>query len=186
MPLALKKNSRYTYTDYLSWPDEERWEIIDGQAYNMSPAPKPRHQRVVWNISGVLDRNKDKLKGCFPFFSPTDIVFDKHNVLQPDVFVVCDKGKIAENNIEGAPDLIFEVISPSTELKDKKEKKALYERFGVKEYLLVHPEAEYVEKYILENGKYGLPELLNWNETLKLHTFEIEINLSDIFEKTRE
>ncbi len=184
MPLALKNYSRYTYNDYLSWADEERWEIIDGKAYNMSPAPKPKHQNVAGNFHIAL---KPALKGqCYTGIAPTDIVFDEHNVVQPDVFVVCDKSKITENNIQGAPDLIVEVISPSTELKDKKEKKALYERFGVKEYLLVHPEAEYVEKYILENGKYGIPELLNWDEPLRLYTFGIEINLSEIFEKNEQ
>lgn len=185
MPFAFKKATCYTYTDYLSWPDEEKWEIIDGQAYNMSPAPKPRHQRIIWNLSSAIDKNKDKLKGCTPFFSPTDVVFDEYNVVQPDVFVICDKSKIAENNIQGVPDLIIEVLSPATELKDKKEKKAVYERFGVKEYVLVHPEAEYVERYIFEDGKYGLSELLNWDETLKLYTFDIEISLYEIFEKTK-
>jgi Uma2 family endonuclease len=185
MPLAFKKDTRYTYADYLLWPAEDRWEIIDGQAYNMSPAPKPRHQRIIWNLSIAIDKNKDKLKGCTPFFSPTDVVFDEYNVVQPDVFIICDKSKITENNIQGVPDIIFEVLSPATELKDKKEKKALYERFGVKEYVLVHPEAEYVERYILEDGKYGLSELLNWDETLKLHTFDIKISLYDIFEKAK-
>lgn len=184
MPLALKKDTRYTYKEYLSWLAEEKWEIIDGQAYNMSLAPKPRHQRIIWNLSAAIEKTKDKLKGCTPFFSPADVVLDEYNVVQPDVFIICDKSKITEYNIQGAPDLIIEVLSPATELKDKKEKKAAYERFGVKEYLLVHPEAEYIERYILENDKYGMSELLNWDEALKLHTFDIEINLREIFEKT--
>ncbi|MDO8445324.1 MAG: Uma2 family endonuclease [Deltaproteobacteria bacterium] len=182
---ALKKDKRYTYQDYVSWDDGERWEIIDGEVYCMTPAPKIRHQNIVLQLAGKLgDRVKEK--GCRFFIAPTDVVFDEYNVVQPDVFVVCDKNKITEDNIKGAPDLIVEVISASTELKDKREKKNLYERFGVKEYLIVYPEREYLERYSLENNRYGAPELFNWDEVLKVRSFEIEINLWEIFEKERQ
>ncbi len=184
MGIAIKKEKRYTYKDYLTWPEDERWEIIDGVAYNMSPAPKVKHQRIVGNLFNSLKHSVDKQ--CPVFSAPTDVVFDEFNVVQPDVFVVCDRGKITEDNIQGAPDLIIEVVSPATEVKDRREKKDLYERFGVKEYIIVFPDREYVERYCLRENKYGVSEIFNWDEVLSLCSFEIEINLREIFEKEKE
>lgn len=185
MRRAVSKEKKCTYRDYLSWPEAERWEIIDGVAYNMTPAPKVKHQRVV----GLLDRKlADTIeeKGCSLFIAPTDVVLDEYNVVQPDVFVVSDKKKITEDNIRGAPDLIIEVSSPATELRDRREKKNTYEKFGVKEYVIVFPEREYVERYCLRDDRYGAPEIFNWDEVLRLCFFEIEINLREIFEKEKE
>ena len=112
------------------------------------------------------------------------MVLDDFNVVQPDILVVCDQSKITEANIQGPPDLVIEVISPSTTLKDRREKKALYERFGVLEYILVYPEDGIIERYYLEDRKFSGPDLLNWDETLNLHIFpELDISLMEIFEK---
>ena len=183
MSLVRKTNKRYTYQDYLEWPDDERWEIIDGEPYDMSPAPQIRHQRISRRISEILYENRRQLSACEYFSAPTDIVFDEYNVVQPDIFIVCDKKKITEDNIQGAPDLIMEITSPSTELRDRRAKLKLYERFGVKEYIIVFPDREYVERYVLENDRYGAPEIFNWDERLKLMTFDMELNLREIFEK---
>lgn len=183
MGFAIKKERRYTYKDYLTWPENERWEIIDGVVYNMTPAPKVRHQRIVSRIDYEFTI---KLKECLHFVAPTDVVFDEQNVVQPDLFVICDKSKVTEDNIQGTPDLIIEVVSPGTEVKDRREKKDIYERFGVKEYIIVFPEREYVERYCLKENKYGSSEIFNWDEVLNLSTFEIEINLCEIFEKEKE
>ncbi len=180
MPVALKKQRRFTYQDYLEWPDDERWELIDGEAYCMSPAPKIIHQRILNNLAYEFTR---QLKRCQHFIAPTDVVLDDFNVVQPDLFVVCSKKKITEDNIQGAPDLVVEITSPATELKDRREKKALYERFGVKEYIIVFPDRRYLERYVLKNKKYGPPEIFNWDETLKLRTFRIELKLHEVFEK---
>ena len=180
---AQKGKAKFTYADYKTWPDDERWEVIDGEAYAMTPAPTTRHQDVSGNIFSIF---KDFFRGksCKPFYAPTDVVFDEENVVQPDLLVVCDKSKITGANIQGAPDLVVEVLSPSTSLKDKREKKALYERFGVREYLLVYPEDAHVERYSLAEGKYAVSDLLNWDERLRLTAFpELEINLWEIFEK---
>ena len=183
MSLVRKTNKRYTYQDYLEWPDGKSWEIIDGEAYDMSPAPKTRHQNISWNLIRTINFQELKLKNCVPFSAPTDIVFDEYNVVQPDIFIVCDKKKITEDNIQGAPDLIMEITSPSTELRDRRAKLKLYERFGVKEYIIVFPDREYVERYVLENDRYGAPEIFNWDERLKLMTFDMELNLREVFKK---
>jgi Uma2 family endonuclease len=180
---AQKRHAKLTYADYKTWPDNERWEIINGEAYAMTPAPSLNHQKILGNlhlkVAGFFLG-----KACSAFIAPTDVVLDETNVVQPDLLVVCDKNKMTGANIQGAPDLVVEVLSPSTSLKDKREKKALYERFGVREYLLVSPEDALVERYSLVDGKYTISDILNWDEKLRLSAFpELEINLWEIFDK---
>lgn len=178
-----KTKQKFTYAEYRTWPDDERWEIIDGDAYAMTPAPNLRHQTVVMNLMGHFF-NFFKNRQCKPFVAPTDVVLDDLNIVQPDLLVVCDRNKMTDANIQGAPDLVVEVLSPSTSLKDKREKKALYERFGVREYLLVYPDDSLVERYSLTEGKYAAPDILNWDEQLRSTAFpDLEINLWEIFEK---
>ena len=178
---AAEKITGYTYSDYLQWHDKERWEIIDSEAYAMSPAPLIKHQNIASNFHIKLKTHRKN--PCYTGIAPTDVVFDEENVVQPDVFVVCDRSKITHQNIQGAPDLIIEVISSSTELRDRREKKNLYERFGVREYIIVFPDREYIERYVLRNKKYRISEIFNWDETIRLATLKIDISLKEIFEK---
>ena len=184
MAQAIKKAQHYSVEDYQEWPDDERWELIDGVAYDMSPAPRIKHQNIVGNF--FLNFKRHSENPCYTGIAPTDVVLDDDSVVQPDVFLVCDEGKITEKNIQGAPDLIVEVASPGTEVKDRREKKRLYERSGVKEYLIVFPERAYVERYVLEEGRYGTPEIFNWDEPLNLSILPIEVKLHEIFEKEIE
>ena len=185
MPLAEKIEKKYTYKDYLTWNDDERWEIINGKVYSMTPAPKIKHKIISRNFVWKFGEQKNKLKNCQLFEAPTDVVFDDENVVQPDILIVCDKNKITENCIKGAPDLIIEIVSENTELKDKREKFLLYEKFGVKEYIIVFPDREYLERYVLENKKYSAPEIFNWDEEFSFKIFNIKINLWEIFEKEK-
>ncbi len=182
MSLAKKIEKRYTYSDYLTWADEERWEIIDGVAYNMSPAPGVKHQNVVGTFFTHL---KQKLAGkpFRPFIAPTDVVLSEIDVVQPDIFVVCDEKKITEANIQGAPDLVVEVLSPATALKDKREKKVLYERSGVREYIIVNPLELYAERFLLKKGHYEGSEVFGPKEVLSLQSLDaVEVPLWEIFE----
>lgn len=185
MPLLKKKTSKYTYQDYLNWDDGERWEIIEGEAYNMSPAPTSIHQR----IAGICYRQLDvQLAGrkCIPFIAPTDVVLSEDNVVQPDIFVVCQKKKITSTHIEGAPDLVIEILSPSTALKDRREKKQVYERYHVQEYILIHPDESYAERYLLKNNFYQSAEIFGEQETIKLKSLKgIKLNLKEIFESKK-
>lgn len=136
MPLALETHRKFTYRDYLTRPDEERWELIDGKPYDMTPALTTTHQIPVGNVFRILSvETRDR--SCRCSVAPTDVVLSETDVVQPDVFVVCDPRKITEAHVYGAPDLVTEVVSPSTGLKDRREKKDLYEKYGVREYLLV-------------------------------------------------
>ncbi|SHG01841.1 Endonuclease, Uma2 family (restriction endonuclease fold) [Desulfacinum infernum DSM 9756] len=184
MPVGTPERTKVTYQDYLSWPDDERWEILDGVPFAMTPSPSPHHQRICRNVAGELYLQREGLGECEIFLAPTDVVLDPHNVVQPDILVLCGRDQITAKNIQGVPDLVVEVVSPSTEIKDRREKKRLYERHGVKEYIIVFPEREYVERYHLSQGSYGGPDLFNWNESLDLLTFPIRLDLWKIFEKT--
>jgi Uma2 family endonuclease len=182
-PIAEKMGNGFTYSDYVRWPDDERWEIISGEAYSMTPAPSIRHQEISLFLSAQF-ANFFKGRDCKPFHAPTDVVFDEQNIVQPDLLVVCGKNKITEKNIQGAPDLVVEIISPSTGLKDKREKKALYERFGVREYLIVYPAEEFAERFVLGDGRYDTGEVFGWDEVLPLAIFpELRLNLWEVFDK---
>ena len=108
-PSVLPQDHRHTWTEYRTWPDDERWEIIDGVAYNMSPAPSTRHQAIVGNLFAYLHRHLAG-KGCRPLMAPTDVRLSETNVVQPDILVVCDPAPIMASHIEGAPDLVCEGI----------------------------------------------------------------------------
>lgn len=178
-----KTPHRFSWLEYKDWPEDERWQIIDGQAYGMTAAPNIRHQKVTGNFYRII-ANKLAGKPCTPFIAPTDVVFDDYNIVQPDLLVVCDPSKITEANIQGVPDLVIEVLSPSNSFMDKKLKLELYERFGVPEYLLVDPAGDLVERYCLMEGKYGRAEIFPWYGELSLVSLPgIGVNLWEVFER---
>jgi Uma2 family endonuclease len=143
---AVDRDVHYTYRHYRTWPDEERWELIDGRAWAMSPAPLSNHQRIVRHFYfEVLIAIKDK--GYEAFDAPFDVIIPKSGesddeadtVVQPDLCVYRDRSRITKRGARGAPDLVVEVLSPSTSKKDQREKFDLYERSGVQEYWIVDP-----------------------------------------------
>ena len=164
MGLPQANPPHHRYADYLGWPDGVRYELIDGEAYLMAPAPGVRHQ----TLAGELYRQlANALAGspCKPFAAPLDVRLphadeadDKiDSVVQPDVLVVCDPAKLDERGVRGAPDFIVEVLSPATAAHDQIRKLALYERAGVREYWLVHPVDRVLAAYRLTDGVYPRP-----------------------------
>ena len=165
----LRKTDRmYTYSDYRSWPEDERWELIDGVAWDMSPAPARQHQGIVAAIaSAFYSALRDHLCRVYP--APFDVLLpggeeteddDVTTVVQPDVSVFCDESRLTRAGARGAPTLAVEILSPSTASKDMRIKRDLYERHGVLEYWIVDPGNKYVAVYLLdEDGKYGEPKL---------------------------
>ena len=167
MQPALDTRHHYTYGDYLTWPDDVRYELIDGVAYLMAPAPTLEHQDIAGEIYYQL-RQQLEGKPCRPYIAPVDVRLPKRNeadeaidtVVQPDVIVVCDQGKLDRRGVRGAPDFVVEVLSPSTAFHDHKRKREVYERAGVKEYWLVDPVERTIHIYRLdENGRYGKPDV---------------------------
>ena len=175
--------SKFTYQDYLRWNDGERWELIDGEAWDMTPAPSFKHQRLVGAFYRII-ANALVGKKCLAGIAPTDIVLSDQDVVQPDVFVVCDQQKISDQNIKGAPEIIIEVLSPSTSLKDRREKKHLYEKFKVQEYILVDPIGQVVERFLLQgDGYWDKGEIFGPNQTITFNILpDLSVNLAEVFE----
>ena len=166
MGVALRKEKHYTYADYLTWPDDARYELIDGEAFLMSPAPLVEHQEVAGELFRQLANQLDG-QPCRPYIAPVDVRLPRTDeadaaidtVVQPDVLVVCDPSKIDRRGVRGAPDWLLEVLSPSTAAHDQIAKRRTYERAGVREYWLVHPSDRTLTVYVLDNGQYGRPEI---------------------------
>ena len=166
MGLALRTEKHDTYADYLQWPDDARYELIDGEAFLMSPAPLVEHQEVAGELFRQLANQLDG-QPCRPYIAPVDVRLPRKDeadaaidtVVQPDVLVVCDPHKIDRRGVRGAPDWVLEVLSPSTAAHDQIAKRRTYERAGVREYWLVHPGDRTLTVYLLDNGQYGRPEI---------------------------
>ncbi|MBK7765418.1 MAG: Uma2 family endonuclease [Sulfuritalea sp.] len=166
MALAQRDLDYHTYADYCSWPDEVRYELIDGVAYAMGPAPVRRHQGILGEIfrqvANILEGSP-----CRPYIAPFDVRLPKKDeidddvdtVVQPDLVVICDRAKLDEKGCRGAPDWVVEVLSPSTAGHDQILKRALYQRVGVREYWLVHPVDRIVIIYAFVGGSYGVPDV---------------------------
>lgn len=165
MSVPVRKTDRhYTYADYLKFPADQRWELIDGVAYSMAPAPGESHQDLVGElfaqVKALLRENP-----CRVYMAPFDVRFENtertDKVVQPDLLVVCDRGKITPRGLVGAPDWVVEILSPSTASKDYILKRALYEQQGVREFWLVHPVDRLLTIYRLgASGAYGASEIL--------------------------
>jgi len=191
MGLAAKLDiERYTYGDYLKWPDNERWEIIAGVAYDMSPAPSPKHQEILGELHRQLS-NYLFDKNCSVYVAPFDVRFpgadekeeEIETVVQPDISVICDPGQIDKKGCLGSPDLIIEIVSPSTAQKDMREKFYTYEKFGVKEYWILHPDEQILMVFkLLANKMYGRPDIYSPRDEVKVGILpDLTIELSLVF-----
>jgi Uma2 family endonuclease len=160
----------FCYADYCDWPEDERWELIDGVAYDMCAAPSRRHQDFSAYLYLVFG-NYLKGKTCRYYPAPFDVILteegmssidEARTVVQPDLSVICDPDKLIDQGCHGAPDLIVEILSPSTSKKDMDEKFHLYERFGVREYWIIDPAAEYIRQFTLQkDGRYDKGVLIH-------------------------
>lgn len=166
MSLAVRDNLLHTYAGYRSWPEDVRYELIDGVAYRRLPAPDLGHQDIVGEIYCQLSNSLES-KPCRAYVAPVDVRLPKtretddaiDTVVQPDVLVVCDPAKLDRRGVRGAPDLVVEVLSPATASHDHVRKRRIYERAGVPEYWLVHPTDRVLTIYRLRGGEYGKPDV---------------------------
>jgi Uma2 family endonuclease len=166
MSLPKRDTQRHTYSEYRRWPEDVRYELVDGVAYAMAPAPSRQHQEVL----GELFRQvANALEGhsCRAFIAPFDVRLPRgaeaddevETVVQPDLSVVRDPARLDDRGCRGAPDWVVEVLSPATAGHDHILKRTVYERAGVREYWLVHPVDRIVTVYRLEGARYGVPEV---------------------------
>ena len=182
MPEGAKKTTgRYTYDDYLTWPDEPRQEIINGALFAMS-SPTVRHQELSMRLSMAMGPFF-KGRPCRLFAAPLDVVLSEDTVVQPDLLVVCDPKKITGACIRGAPDLVIEILSPSSASYDRLLKFKRYADAGVKEYWIVSPDLATVEIFTLDGGSFRLYDGFMQQERLRSELFpELTFNMADAFE----
>ena len=184
---AALKDARYTYADYCAWDDGERWELIGGKAYSMAPAPTTGHQGVQAELLSQL-RVFLRGKKCRAFGAPVDVRLNAEGgddtVVQPDILVVCDPSKLEDKkSVIGAPDLIIEILSPSTERHDRGVKFELYQKSGVHEYWIVDPRSKMVFVHLLHEGKYITQPYYD-NGNVPVETLEgCMIDLAYVFEE---
>ena len=187
--LALKIDERYTYKDYMTWNDNKFWELIDGVAYQMAP-PVRKHQRILTELvrqfsNYLLDKACEVFPAPFGVRLPLENEEDEYikNAILPDIVVVCDEKKLDDAGCRGAPDLIIEILSPSTSKRDLEDKFNLYEKAGVKEYWIADPYNDYLRVYILDkDGKYTESQIYFKDGKVKASIFpELEIDLGLVF-----
>ncbi|MFA7466689.1 MAG: Uma2 family endonuclease [Desulfotomaculaceae bacterium] len=194
MSQAVKNvKQQFSYQNYLNFSDDQKYEIIEGSLFAMTPAPSIQHQRVLRRIFLSL-ANYLEGEECEVFTSPVDVLLqngeglieDVNNIVQPDIFVVCEQSKLKEKHCLGAPDFIVEIASPANASLDYVKKLNLYEKYKVREYWIVN----YVKKNVLvyrlrENGEYDTPETYDDIEKDRINVgiFKgLTVNLRDFFQ----
>jgi Uma2 family endonuclease len=181
---------RFTYGNYVTWSEGERWELLEGQPRAMGPAPGRIHQGVLLSLGSQFRVYlTDKICRAYPV--PFDVRLprgeeadnDVDTVVQPDLSVVCDAKKLDDRGCRGAPDLVVEVTSPSTASYDQIAKKALYERHGVREYWIVHPVDHIVWVYRrTDAGTFGPPSVFGPEDRVPVGIFEdLTVDLKEVF-----
>ena len=172
---------RFTWTDYRSWPDDERWEIIDGRPYAMAAAPSVDHQRTVIELGGEL-RAFLADRSCNVLPSPIDLKLSGEDVVQPDLLVYCDPSQNKGTHIDGPPAIVVEVLSPRSQQHDRMRKLHLYARAGVVEYWIVSPPDQILEVLRLHDGVYSIARVFGPRDDLTSPTFpDMRIPLKKVF-----
>jgi Uma2 family endonuclease len=186
MAPAIKLEERYSYKDYLTWSDGERWEIINGIPYNMSPAPTRWHQKMSGELFSAI-YSILKNSNCEVFAAPFDVVLmdqsEEHDtVVQPDIVVVCDESKLNDRGCNGAPDFIIEILSESTASRDLHEKLMIYEHFGVKEYWIVDLWSRTIRVHLNKNRESLTVKLFTEKDSLPATVLQgLNIDLKELF-----
>lgn len=185
---ASKTTEKYCYQVYLQLPNDYSYEILEGNVYAMTPAPAVRHQLVLRNILVMLV-NSMKNTECEVISAPCDLLLPEKDediehtstVVQPDIFVVCDRSKLKDKYCLGAPDLIVEVVSPSRPSIDYVKKLHIYEKHSVREYWIVNYTQKEVMIYKLDNNEYNAPKIC-LSGTINSGIFRnLKLSLEDIF-----
>jgi len=189
MPLPAA-NLRYTFEDYLKWDEGERFELIDGEAMALA-SPSNRHQEI---LVALIARFQIFLEGkkCRVYPAPFDVRLferdtdrpqDVDTIVQPDITIVCDRRKLDGHGCKGTPDMVVEILSPSTYRHDRLRKFNLYQRAGVREYWIIEPETESVQVFLLDGNGYLIPhEVYGRQDVAKVNVLDgCFIELSKVF-----
>ncbi len=186
----------FTYADYLTWNFKERIELIRGRIFKMSPARSVTHQQILGNVFAFFKAKLSAEAPCRVLFAPVDVrlkgrPFRKRKredneittVVQPDLIVVCDPDKMADpRSIDGAPEMVIEILSPGNTRTETKYKLDLYEENGVEEYWVVFPSFNNVQVYLLEDDKYGKPLTFESGDKIPCTVLKgVQIPVDEIF-----
>jgi Uma2 family endonuclease len=183
MALPVTEKKKYTYADYLKTPDDKRYELIEGELL-MTPSPVPRHQRISRDLAFALLNFIKEINLGEVFYAPCDVHLDDENVLQPDILFIAKERLdiIGDKNVQGAPDLVIEIISESSAYRDMVQKKKIYARFGVAEYWIVIPEEDSIEIFILKDTNYQRYKNYTSDDVLESPSLKgLSIPLKEIF-----
>ena len=176
------------YSDYVKFDFDYMVELIRGRIFKMTPAPSSRHQDISVELTAVI-YNYLKGKSCRLFHAPFDVILpiaDQNRdtsttVVQPDLCIICDLSKIDKAGCTGPPDLIIEILSPSTSKKDLTHKYEIYEQTGVKEYWVIYPRERILQVYLLENDNYQRPLIYSQEDSVSPVLFpDLDIDLTTI------
>ena len=179
--IKLEDLPSYTYEDYKHW--EGNWELINGIPYAMAPSPVKIHQKLIISITSEFLTKTQKCKECEVLLEE-DWKIDEKNVVRPDVSIVCNDSN--PNFIAKTPKIIFEVISPSTALQDENIKYKIYEKEGVKYYVLIYPDSLIAKVFKNENFKFvKIGEFDKEDFIFDIDICKIEISFDEIFKRFR-
>ncbi len=187
--MVVAEKTKLTYADYAKTPEGERYELINGELIQLT-SPRVAHQRFFKKLGRRIDAFVEDHNLGEVFYSSTDVVLNDTNTVQPDLFFVSNERAeiITPENIQGAPDLVVEILSPSTRSRDWGIKRDLYAEHGVKEYWLASTDEERVWVLLLgENGLYAVAAVYERSDTLISPTLEgFTLDLNDVFEEVSE
>lgn len=176
--------TRVTAADFLQRPDEDiRQELIEG-AIIVSPSPLPKHQFIAMNLSFLL-KLYTKAKGGKLLGAPLDVQLDEENVLQPDLMWFAPEnstGRVTESRVVGAPDLVIEILSPSTARYDKGAKRDLYQKYGTREYWIIDPQNEVIEVWQLQNDPIPAPTIYGPTDTVPSSLLQTGFDFNAVFD----
>ena len=176
--------TKMTYDQYCLLPEDgKQYEVIDGELF-MTPAPRPKHQKIVVRLTEELSRFVRENNLGEVFVAPVDVLLEQHTVVQPDVLFISAArlSIVGEDAIEGAPDLVVEVLSPSTFYKDLRKKMTAYSQFGVQEYWIVDPETQSIEVYARRDEKLQLAQKFSSGETVESALLPgVQLAVNDVF-----
>jgi Uma2 family endonuclease len=178
----LKTRPKKTVRDYMALPDEPRVELIQGE-FEMVPAPTSRHQLVIGNLHYYLKDHVLRGNLGILLLSPVEVILSDETVLQPDLlFIARYRSSIVRNQVEGAPDLVIEVLSPSTRLRDRFVKRELFTQFGVREYWLVDPDDRTIEVLVQSQEGYKPLSVFEEKDSISTPGFpDLNLDLAKIW-----
>lgn len=187
--MPFPREDRFTLADALTWDEQERVELIEGVPVMMSP-PTRVHQKIAGELFRQIG-NYLEGKKCEVYAAPFAVrLFEKDEdrpdqvdtMVEPDISVICDSDKLDEIGCKGAPDMVIEVLSPSTQRHDRLTKYNLYQRAGVREYWIVNPEDRTIQVSVLENGRYQVIEVYSARDVAKVNALDgCFVELSKVF-----